>query len=108
MQERSAAAYLFCRCAFLAPDAIPEELLTRGAAELGPILGAATADPFKLDEALEVLRRYSLVRRNGSTHMLNIHRLVQTVHRDSMDQEIQLAWAERTVRAINAAFPEIN
>ena len=105
-QESAAAADLLCLCAFLAPDAIPEELLTRGAAELGPVLGAAAADPFKLNEALEVLRRYSLVRRNGSTHMLNIHRLVQTVHRDSMDQETQRSWAERTVRTVNASFPD--
>ncbi|HEX6483187.1 MAG TPA: FxSxx-COOH system tetratricopeptide repeat protein [Ktedonobacteraceae bacterium] len=105
-QESAAAADLLCLCAFLAPDAIPEELLTRGAAELGPILGTAAADAFKLNEALEVLRRYSLVRRDGSIHMLNIHRLVQTVHRDSLDQDTQHAWAERTVRTVNASFPD--
>ncbi|HJT56441.1 MAG TPA: tetratricopeptide repeat protein [Ktedonobacteraceae bacterium] len=107
-QESAAAADLLCLCAFLAPDAIPEEMLTRGAAELGPVLGAVVGDTFKLNEALEVLRRYSLVRRNADTHMLSIHRLVQTVHRDSMDQETQRTWAERTVRTISAAFPEID
>jgi transcriptional regulator with XRE-family HTH domain len=105
-QANPAAADVLRLCAFLAPDAIPEELLTRGAAELGVVLGAATADPFKLNETLGVLRRYSLVRRNGSTHMLSIHRLVQTVLKESMDQETQRAWAERTVRVVNAAFPE--
>ena len=108
VKKESAAADLLCLCAFLAPDAIPEEMLTRGAAELGPILGTAAADAFKLNEALNVLRRYSLVRRERSTHMLSLHRLVQTVHRDSMDQETQRTWAERTVRAMNAAFPEID
>ena len=107
-QESAAATDLLCLYAFLAPDAIPEEMLTRGAAELGPILGAVVADGFKLNETLNILRRYSLVRRDRSTHMLSIHRLVQTVHRDSMDQETQSIWAERTVRAINAAFPEID
>lgn len=105
-QESAAAADLLCLCAFLAPDAIPEELLTRGATELGTVLEATVANAFKLNEALEVLRRYSLVRRYRSTHMLSIHRLVQTVHRDSMDQQTQRAWAERTVRAVNAAFPD--
>ena len=105
-QQSPAAADMLRLCAFLAPDAIPEELLTRGAAELGAVPGAAAADPFKLNEALEVLRRYSLVRRDASTHMLSIHRLVQTVLKESMDQETQRAWAERTVRAVNAAFPE--
>jgi tetratricopeptide (TPR) repeat protein/transcriptional regulator with XRE-family HTH domain len=105
-QQSPAAADLLRFCAFLAPDAIPEELLARGAAELGAALGAAAAEPFKLNEALEVLLRYSMVRRNGSRHMLNIHRLVQTVLKESMDRETQRAWAERTVRAVNAAFPE--
>jgi tetratricopeptide (TPR) repeat protein/DNA-binding XRE family transcriptional regulator len=105
-QQSPAAAELLRFCAFLAPDAIPEELLTRGAAELGAVAGAEVSDPFQLNEALEVLRRYSLVRRNGSTHLLSIHRLVQAVLRESMDQQTQRAWAERTVRVVNAAFPE--
>lgn len=105
-QQSPAAADVLRICAFLAADAIPEDLLTRGAAELGTVPGAAIADPFKLNEALEVLRRYSLVRRDASTHMLNIHRLVQTVLKESMDQETRRAWAERTVRVVNAAFPE--
>jgi tetratricopeptide (TPR) repeat protein len=105
-QANPAASDVLRLCAFLAPDAIPEELLTRGATELGVVFGAATADPFKLNETLGVLRRYSLVRRNGSTHMLSIHRLVQAVLKESMDQETQRAWAERTVRVVNAAFPE--
>ena len=105
-QANPTAADVLRLCAFLAPDAIPEELLTRGAAELGTIPGAEARDPFKLNEALDVLRRYSLVRRNGSTNTLSIHRLVQTVLKESMDQETQRAWAERTVRVVNAAFPE--
>jgi len=105
-QANPAAADLLRLCAFLAPDIIPEALLTRGAAALDAALAAAVADPFKLNEALEVLRRYSLVRRDASTHTLSIHRLVQSVFKDSMDQEIQRLWAERTVRVVNAAFPD--
>src|SRR5713226_5877990 len=107
-QVNPAAADLLSLCAFLAPDAIPEALLTRGAAELGTALGAAALDPFKLNETMEVLRRYSLVRRDGNTHMLTIHRLVQAVLKDNMDQQTQRAWAERTVRTVNAAFPEVS
>jgi len=105
-QQSPAAAEVLRLCAFLAPDAIPEELLARGATELGTVLESAARDPFTLNEALEVLRRYSLVQRDGSTHMLRIHRLVQIVLRESMDEETQRAWAERTVRAVNAAFPQ--
>ncbi len=105
-QENPASADILRLCAFLAPDAIPEELLTRSASELGPLLEDSAADSFKLNEALGVLRRYSLVQRDGDTHMLSIHRLVQAVQRESMDEQTQRLWAERTVRAVNIAFPK--
>ena len=105
-QQSPAAADILRLCAFLAPDAIPEELFTRGAAELGTVTGSAAADPLKLNETLEVLCRYSLVRRNEHTKMLSLHRLVQTVLKESMDEPAQRAWAERTVRVVNAALPE--
>lgn len=107
-QESPAAADVLRLCAFLAADVIPEELLMRGAAELGDAPGATIADSFKLNEALEVLRRYSLIRRDSNAHTLSIHRLVQTVLKESLDEETQRAWAERTVRVVNAAFPEAN
>jgi tetratricopeptide (TPR) repeat protein len=105
-QQSPAAADVLRLCAFLAPDAIPEELLTQGAAALGAVPGVGASDSFKLNEALGVLRRYSLVGRNNSTNMLSIHRLVQAVIKESMDQQTQRVWAERTVQAVNAAFPE--
>lgn len=107
-QQDSAAADVLRFCAFLAPDAIPEELLTRGAAELGTALSPLPGDPFRLNEVFGILRRYSLLRRDGNTHMLSIHRLVQAVLRESMDQEVQRAWAEQVVRAVNAIFPRLD
>ncbi len=105
-QQSPVAADVLRLCAFLAPDAIPEELFMRGAAELSALPGAEALDSFKLNEALAVLRRYSLVRRNGNSNMLSIHRLVQAVLKESMDQQTRSFWAERTVRVVNAAFPE--
>ena len=107
-QQNPAAANILRLCAFLAPDAIPEELLIRGAVELDESTRVAMMDALKFNEVLEVLRTYSLVRRNGKTHMLSIHRLVQAVLKESMDQETQRLWAERTVCVVNSAFPESN
>ena len=107
-QRSPAAAELLCVFAFLAPDIIPEEMLKRGAAELGPRLSATVADTWQFNEALEVLRRYSLVRRNSNLGILSIHRLVQVVQRESMHKEEQHLWAKRTIRALNAAFPDAN
>ena len=101
-----AAADLLRLSAFLDPDAIPEELLTEGASELGPALQPIVTDPLTFDEALAVLRTYSLVRRNPQAKTLTIHRLVQAVIQDNMDKETQRTWAERAIRTVHHAFPD--
>jgi tetratricopeptide (TPR) repeat protein len=106
-QRSPMAADLLRVCAFLAPDAIPETIMTEGASQLGPHLAELGADADGLDEAVEVLRAYSLVRRDAEQETLSVHRLVQAVLRDQMGQEEQRQWAERVVRATNAAFPEV-
>src|SRR5205823_4543966 len=85
-----AAAELLRLCAFLAPDAIPEKIFMAGSAALGNLLGSLSTDTNKLNEALELLRKYSFVLRNLTTRMLSIHRLVQAVLKDSLDDPTQL------------------
>src|SRR5205823_5885894 len=92
-------------CVFLDPDAIPEEILLEGEAEHGLIQEPLAVDPVDLDEALAVLRTYSLLRRNPETRTLTMHRLVQAVLKVRMDEHEQRSWAERTVQAINRVFP---
>jgi tetratricopeptide (TPR) repeat protein len=97
--------------AFLSPDNIPLELITKGRAELGPVLSTALAevddDPLLLNEVLEPLTRYSLIRLDNDSQTYNIHRLVQEVLKDDMDKDTQRLWAERTVSALNKAFPSV-
>jgi tetratricopeptide (TPR) repeat protein len=100
-----AAADLLRFCAFLYPDAIPEEIFTKGAAELGPNLSPIAADPLMLDAAFAEILKYSLVRRNADTKTLGIHRLVQEVIENGLTEEEKGQWAERAVRAVNQAFP---
>ena len=92
-------------CAFLAPDAIPEELIQEGASHLGPVLHPVAADRSRLNAALAALLKYSLIRRDATTHTLSIHRLVQAVILDEMDEETQQHWAECAVRAVRQVFP---
>lgn len=106
-QADPAAADLLHLCAFLDPDSIPEEMITAGAVDLGSVLGPVVADAFKLNSTIEVLRKYSLLRRNPDTKTLTIHRLVQAVLKERMDEQTQRQWAERAVRAVNRAFPEV-
>jgi len=104
-RSNSAAVELLRLCAFLHPDAIPEELFTDGSAELGPILQPVASDWFELQKTLRVLRRHALVQRNLPDATLTIHRLVQGALTERMSQEIQQQWAERTVRTLAQAFP---
>jgi tetratricopeptide (TPR) repeat protein len=102
-----AAADLLRVCAFLRPEAIPEEIFTQGAAELGPNLGPIALDLLKLDAACAEILKYSLVRRDADAKTVGIHRLVQGVIQDGLTEEEKHEWAERAVRAVNQAFPSV-
>jgi tetratricopeptide (TPR) repeat protein len=101
------AVDLLCVCAFLASDAIPEDLLLKGASELGGNIQPLTIDATRINDAIGVLLNYSLVKRDPHEHTLFIHLLVQAVLKESMDEHKRCEWAERTVRAISLAFPDV-
>ena len=102
-----AALELLQLCAFLHPDAIPEELLIEGEADLSPGLRDCVLDPLKLDATIADLRRYALLQRNADAQMLSLHRLVQVVIRNRMDEEEQRRWATLTVQLVNRIFPQV-
>ena len=107
-QQNPAATDLLRLCAHLSPDAIPETIITEGASHLGALLAPVGADPYLLNQAIEVLLAYSLVRREASSDagtLLWVHRLVQAVLRDQMEEQSRQQWAQRAVSAVNAAFP---
>jgi tetratricopeptide (TPR) repeat protein len=101
-----AAADLIRACAFLAPDAIPEEIFTQGGKELGEPLAQAAGKPLAWDTAVEAAGRFRLIHRNVANDTLDIHRLVQEVVKDGMDAPTRRAWAERVVQALNKVFPD--
>jgi tetratricopeptide (TPR) repeat protein len=105
-QQSPAAADLLRLCAFLEPSAIPEEILTVGDGGLGPALDQAVSDTVGLDEAYRELRKFSLLRRDQQAKLLTLHRLVQAVLLENMDDKAQRQWAERALRAVSRAFPD--
>lgn len=107
-QADLAAAELLRLCAFLYPDAIPQEIITEGAPHLGFALQSAAADPLRLDSAIKELRKFSLLHREPDTQSFSIHRLVQVVLREKIDRSTQQLWAERIVFAVNVALPDID
>ncbi|HZO75782.1 MAG TPA: tetratricopeptide repeat protein [Ktedonobacteraceae bacterium] len=103
----AAAADLLRLCAYLAPDAIAEEILTEGASFLGPTLSPVAADAFLLNQAIEEVRAFSLLRRDPKEKMLSLHRLVQAVLQDEMEEAEKQHRTKRLVCAINAVFPHV-
>ncbi len=107
-QANPSAADLLNVCAFLAPDAIPEDMLIAGATELGPHLAGLKDHPIQWNEAIGKLLDFSLIRRTPETQSLSLHRLVQEVLRIEMDEATRKTWAERCVRAMDEAFPQVD
>ena len=95
-------------CAFLAPDAIPEQVFTEGAEELGEPLAEAASDELAWEKTLREACRYSLLTRDADARALSVHRLVQAVLRDAMSEEERRSWAERAVRAVKRAIPDVS
>ena len=102
-KESPAAVALLDLCAFLAPDDIPEDMLTENAKLMPAPLSAAAADALAFDEAIGALLRYALVERREK--QLSIHRLVQTVIRDRLSDDEKKQWLAATINVVNAAFP---
>jgi len=86
-QAHSAAPKLLNFCAFLAPDAIPEDLLTSGSAHLGPILAPVVTHSLQFDQVCKEILRFSLLQRGTGERDLTMYRLVQAVLRDSLPAE---------------------
>jgi len=91
-------------CAYLAPDALPESIFTRGSSALPASLQAVVADPMAFNAALGELNRYRLVRRTGDG-MLSMHRLVQHVVRTEARQAAR-DLAAASVRLVSSVFSE--
>jgi transcriptional regulator with XRE-family HTH domain len=85
-------------CAFLQPDAIPEELFQQDA--------SFKVDALAFNKGIAALQRYSLINRNTQAQTLSLHRLVQAVLIDFMPPDLQKQWQVRAWLSVNAAFPE--
>lgn len=102
-KANAASADILRVCAFLHPDAIPEELFQKGGEYLSPHL--RVINDFQLKLLIEPLLSLSLVQRERENRTLLIHRLVQVVLQEQMSKDVADEWARRVIRALNAIFP---
>jgi tetratricopeptide (TPR) repeat protein len=102
--ERSAAgAQLLDHCAFLRGDGIPLRIFRAGAKHLPPPLRDTAADDLRLEDALSVIRRYSLLERREDA--VSLHPLVQEVRRNGLGTG-RAAVLEGTTRVVLEALPQ--
>jgi hypothetical protein len=102
-RQTPGAADLLHLCCFLAPAEIPLDLLVDHAETLPDELAAILADPLARNAALTALERYALLTRSDG--LLTIHRLVQTVARDQLEEEEAKAWVEAAVSLLGNGCP---
>ncbi|MEP0909762.1 FxSxx-COOH system tetratricopeptide repeat protein [Leptolyngbya sp. GB1-A1] len=107
-----AAADVLQWSALLSADAIPYELLVKGAKHLGDrvqnALAEAETDPLQLANLLNSLACYSLIKLEPAAQSYSIHRMVQAVLRQRMTDDQLQQWVNRAVATLNAAFPEVD
>ena len=110
-QSSGASSDLLRLTALLSPDAIPLELLERGAQHFGQRIAKAlkrfNTEPIVLDELIEPLTRYSLIQRDREARTYSMHPLIQEVLRatELHRMQIRAAWGERIVRGMAVTFP---
>jgi tetratricopeptide (TPR) repeat protein len=102
--EAPAAEDLLAVCGFLAPDDIPRSLLVEHATVLPERLQQAVTDRLAYGRMLGALGRYGLV--TVTKDSLAVHRLVQAVIREGVNQQAKRQWARAAVRLVLAAFPD--
>src|SRR5579885_691519 len=107
IQRHPAVGDLLRVCTLLQPDAIPEELFRQGGEHLGAALVPICGDPLEWDRLLSVACSYSLLARQPETRTLSLHRLVHAVLWEALGKQERNVWQRHTIRALNAAFPEI-
>lgn len=101
-QEMKMAADMLRVLAVVQAPTISEKFFLEGAEYLGPELEALATDPFQLDLAIAVLRRFSLVQRCTQERVLSFHPLVQVVIYEHMSPQEREVWHSRVVATCNA------
>jgi tetratricopeptide (TPR) repeat protein len=92
--------------AFLAPDAIPEEIFKLGSEHFSENLQNAIADEADWDDVCLAATSYSLIKHDFENKSFSIHRLVQLVIREMMNKEEQHQWLGNVVETLEKIFPD--
>jgi len=103
-RKHPAAAQFLMLCCFLAPDEIPEALLSTAPGCMSPELQQALSSPLHFNTLLKDLLAYALVRRNAHKKIVTIHRLVQMVLKERISASEQQTWLARAICLLDQHF----
>jgi tetratricopeptide (TPR) repeat protein len=103
--ESLAASQLLELLSCLGAEPISLSLLRRAGGRIPPPLGRLLDQPSLLDEAVRLLRRYGLIKVLDRGQALQVHRLVQTIVRDTLPTESRLRAFDNACHLLTAANP---
>ncbi len=101
---KASAADLMNVCAFLAAEAIPEDLFPVDGKKVPDALADLCGNELDFRNSIAALRRYSLIETSDKT--LSFHRLVQAVARDRLSKSEQDHWQAIATNLANDALPD--
>jgi len=94
------------RCAFFGAEPISRELLVLGRYVLDPPLRDLVADPIMMSRATRELGRYALARIDNHRRTLQVHRLIQRLIQDELDDEVAARMRDEVHAMLAAATPD--
>lgn len=103
-RERPASIELLRLCAYLDPDEIDLSLFSLDTRHVGKVLAGAVSDEFERAETVGALARANLLTPLDGGR-LRIHRLVQAVTRDQLNNGQSRTWVTRVLALITDSFP---
>ncbi|GCE29439.1 tetratricopeptide repeat protein [Dictyobacter alpinus] len=106
-QTNPAAAALLGICSFLAPDAIPEALITENIGCLDAHVREWISTPFTWQTLFEDLLSHSLVNRHAHTKTISLHRLVKTILTQALPEDDRRIFLDQALCLVNQAFPAL-
>nr|BFE29637.1 hypothetical protein GCM10010200_018880 [Actinomadura rugatobispora] len=93
-------------CAFFGAEPIPRAVFSRTAEQLSPHLTGILRDPILLNRAIGELNRFALAKIDNPGRTIQVHRLVQALLRDSLDDEDQDRIRHHVHRLMVSAAPD--
>ncbi|MBR8743011.1 FxSxx-COOH system tetratricopeptide repeat protein [Nocardiopsis sp. MG754419] len=108
LQENLPEAMELLRCcAFFGPEPIPRDVffpVEDGVVR--PEMARLMADPIRLSKAIGQLGRYALVRLDNTSRTIQVHRLIQALVREELDEQTQESIRVEVWSLLSAAAPD--